>query len=148
MPEAVLVAACSYGVRGDAVPRLLLLSRALAPSRHDSGLQIPVWSVGLLIVGPAPASGSSRVGAEDTPRAVNARRAPAVVAAMSPAEAIRSRDLAGVDAEPLRPCFGVACRGHAGCARYAAVDHSQADPATLVTCATGHGFPLFVVLSR
>jgi hypothetical protein len=44
----------------------------------------------------------------------------------------------------LTPCFGVACACRGRCARYSAVDDSQADPATLVTCANGHSFPLFV----
>jgi hypothetical protein len=67
---------------------------------------------------------------------------------MSPADPIGSSAVAGVAETPLRPCFGVACRGRGRCARYAAVDDSQADPATLLTCATVRGFPLFVALSR
>jgi hypothetical protein len=51
---------------------------------------------------------------------------------------------AGAERPVLRACFGVACvcRGH--CARYAAVDDSQANPETLVTCARGKSLPLFV----
>ena len=44
----------------------------------------------------------------------------------------------------LRPCFGVACACRGRCARYSAVDDSQADPETLVTCVNGQAFPLFV----
>jgi len=44
----------------------------------------------------------------------------------------------------LRPCFGVACACRGRCARYSAVDDSQADPDTLVTCVKGQTFPLFV----
>jgi hypothetical protein len=43
-------------------------------------------------------------------------------------------------------CFGVACPLHGGCARYAAVDDSRADPCTLVTCIDGTGYPMFVSL--
>ena len=50
------------------------------------------------------------------------------------------------DAAPpaLRPCFGVACACRGRCARYSAVDDSQADRDTLVTCVNGQTFPLFV----
>jgi hypothetical protein len=44
----------------------------------------------------------------------------------------------------LRPCFGVACACRGRCARYSAVDDSEANPDTLVTCAKGQSFPLFV----
>jgi len=44
----------------------------------------------------------------------------------------------------LTPCFGVACACRGRCARYSAVDDSQADPDTLVTCVKGQTFPLFV----
>jgi hypothetical protein len=43
-------------------------------------------------------------------------------------------------------CFGVLCPFHRNCARYAAVALSQADPDTLLTCAEGEHFPLFVPL--
>ena len=43
-------------------------------------------------------------------------------------------------------CFGVLCPFHGTCARYAAVGLSQADPHTLLTCADGGRFPLFVPL--
>jgi hypothetical protein len=43
-------------------------------------------------------------------------------------------------------CFGVLCPFHGTCARYAAVALSQADPDTLLTCAEGERFPLFVPL--
>jgi hypothetical protein len=55
--------------------------------------------------------------------------------AVGPVPAIRSA---------LRPCFGVACACRSRCARYSAVDDSQADPDTLVTCVKGQAFPLFV----
>jgi len=44
----------------------------------------------------------------------------------------------------LRPCFGVACACRGRCARYSAVDDSEANPDTLVTCVKGQSFPLFV----
>ncbi len=51
---------------------------------------------------------------------------------------------AGSERAALTACFGVACRCRARCARYAAVDDSQASPGTLVTCAKGKSLPLFV----
>lgn len=41
-------------------------------------------------------------------------------------------------------CFGVACPVHGQCARYAAVNRSQADARTIATCQRGRTFPLFV----
>jgi hypothetical protein len=49
---------------------------------------------------------------------------------------------------PLTPaCFGVVCPSHGRCARYAAVTHSEANPATLLTCRKGGSFPLFVAIA-
>jgi len=45
---------------------------------------------------------------------------------------------------PLQACFGVACRHHHRCARYAAVVDSQANPKTMGTCQAGDAYPLFV----
>lgn len=41
-------------------------------------------------------------------------------------------------------CFGVACPRHERCARYAAVNQTQADPSTRATCLDRGTFPLFV----
>jgi hypothetical protein len=46
--------------------------------------------------------------------------------------------------EGLAACFGVACPVHGQCARYAAVNRSQADPGTIATCQSGTTFPRFV----
>jgi len=46
--------------------------------------------------------------------------------------------------EALRACFGVACGRRSRCARYAAVDESNVDPQTLVTCVKDASFPMFV----
>jgi hypothetical protein len=49
---------------------------------------------------------------------------------------------------PLAPaCFGVGCPSHGRCARYAAVVHSEADPATLLTCRKDGRFPMFVPIA-
>lgn len=44
----------------------------------------------------------------------------------------------------LRPCFGVGCSHHHRCARYAAVDGSQADGETIGTCLKSGVYPMFV----
>ena len=46
--------------------------------------------------------------------------------------------------EGLAACFGVACPVHGQCARYAAVNRSQADAGTIATCQVGTTFPRFV----
>ncbi|MEO8311540.1 MAG: hypothetical protein ABI520_10235 [Caldimonas sp.] len=46
--------------------------------------------------------------------------------------------------ETSRACFGVACGWRSRCARYAAVDGSNVDPQTLVTCAMDETFPMFI----
>ena len=46
--------------------------------------------------------------------------------------------------EGIAACFGVACPVHGQCARYAAVNRSQADPGTIATCQSGTAFPRFV----
>jgi hypothetical protein len=52
-------------------------------------------------------------------------------------------------APPVSPaCFGLLCARRGGCARYAAVDFSAADPATLVTCRHGDRLPMFVAIVR
>jgi hypothetical protein len=52
----------------------------------------------------------------------------------------------GFTAPALRPCFGIACSVHYRCARYAAVDRSEADARTMGTCRQGDIFPMFVQL--
>jgi len=49
-------------------------------------------------------------------------------------------------APALRPCFGIACSVHHRCARYAAVDRSEADARTIGTCRQGESFPMFIQL--
>ena len=41
-------------------------------------------------------------------------------------------------------CHGIACPLHSRCARWHAVQGSQADPNTMGTCLEGEGFPEFV----
>ena len=48
----------------------------------------------------------------------------------------------------LAACFGVTCPEHGECARYAAVNRSQADAGTIATCQRGTIFPLFVKIDR
>jgi hypothetical protein len=47
----------------------------------------------------------------------------------------------------LQACFGVACSQHGRCARYAAVDTSQASPTTIGTCVKDGVYPLFVAMA-
>lgn len=50
---------------------------------------------------------------------------------------------------PQEPaCFGIVCPLHGRCARYEAVNLSQADPHTLGTCRTGQSYPLFLEIER
>jgi hypothetical protein len=52
---------------------------------------------------------------------------------------------------PIRPltpaCFGVTCPAHSRCARYAAVNHSEPDRATMLTCRKDGHFPMFVAIA-
>ena len=48
----------------------------------------------------------------------------------------------------MAACFGVTCPVHGQCARYAAVNRSQADAGTIATCQRGTTFPLFVKIDR
>ena len=50
--------------------------------------------------------------------------------------------------EKLAACFGVTCPVHAHCARYSAVNRSQADSGTIATCQRGATFPLFTNIHR
>lgn len=45
-------------------------------------------------------------------------------------------------------CYGVACHQHKDCARYYAVNGSQADPKTMGTCLKGGERPGFLALER
>ena len=48
------------------------------------------------------------------------------------------------EVEPFHACFGVGCPQHSRCARYAAVDSSQASTKTIGTCFDGRLYPLFL----
>jgi hypothetical protein len=66
-----------------------------------------------------------------------------------PAQPAPELALAGaVSLETVPACFGVTCPVHAHCARYAAVNRSQADAGTMATCQRGPIFPLFVKIDR
>ena len=66
-----------------------------------------------------------------------------------PVQPVRELAFAGVASlETLPACFGVTCQAHGECARYAAVNRSQADAGTMATCQRGTTFPLFVKIDR
>jgi len=46
----------------------------------------------------------------------------------------------------LRACFGVGCSHHHRCARYVAVDGSQASDRTIATCLKSGVYPMFVLI--
>lgn len=45
-------------------------------------------------------------------------------------------------------CHGIACAHHARCARWQAVQGSEADPNTMGTCVTNDGYPEFIEIKR
>ena len=51
---------------------------------------------------------------------------------------------AQLDSDKFVACFGVACPVHGQCARYAAVNQTQADVKTIGTCHSGGTYPLFI----
>ena len=61
-----------------------------------------------------------------------------------PAQPVRLDNFETASSETLVACFGVTCPVHGQCARYAAVNRSQADAETMATCRHGTTFPLFV----
>ena len=66
-----------------------------------------------------------------------------------PTQPVREPTLVGdASLQTLPACFGVACPVHGQCARYAAVNRSQADAGTMATCQLGTTFPLFVKIDR
>ena len=66
-----------------------------------------------------------------------------------PVQPVRELAFAGVASlETLPACFGVTCPVHAHCARYSAVNRSQADSGTIATCQRGATFPLFINIDK
>ena len=52
--------------------------------------------------------------------------------------------VANLVSERIAACFGVACPVHGECARYAAVNFSQAEVRTIGTCLSSGTYPLFI----